>query len=194
VPQTLLLASASPRRRYLLRLLGVRFRALRSGVPEHRRSGESPRHLAQRLAACKAAAVRRRHPRRWVLGADTVVSVAGQVLGIPSNRVEARRMLRALSGRRHVVWTAVALLGAGARSPRRIIAATRVRVAPLSEAEIETYLDSGEWRGKAGAYGIQGRFAAYVRRLEGSYTTVVGLPLEQVRRLLRREGLLPPRA
>jgi len=103
-------------------------------------------------------------------------------------------MLLLLSGRRHVVWTGVALQGPRRRSARRaaeatcIAVATRVRVAPLSVTELEAYLDSGEWKGKAGAYGIQGRFAAYVRRLEGNYTNVVGLPLEQVRRLLRGSG------
>lgn len=181
----LILASASPRRRFLLRLLGARFRVRVSGVPERRRRRESPRALALRLALAKAAAVARIHPGACVLGADTVVCVGSRVLGTPGDRREAALMLGLLSGRRHRVWTAVALLEPG-RRPRRLAVCTRVSVAPLSAADRRAYLGSGEWKGKAGGYGIQGRFAAWVRRIDGSYTNVVGLPLEPVRRLLRR--------
>lgn len=183
----LILASASPRRRFLLRLLDLPFRVRVSGMPETRRPGETPRALALRLARSKARAVARRLPGACVLGADTVVSLGRRVLGAPRGRSEAEAMLRLLSGRRHQVWTGVAL--AGPRGRLRLLAAsTRVSVARLSEADLRAYLDCGEWRGKAGAYGIQGRFAAWVRRLEGSYTNVVGLPLDPVRRLLRDAG------
>jgi septum formation protein len=180
----LILASASPRRRFLLRLLDTPFLIRVSGIPERRLPRESPRALALRLALCKAEAVARVHPRARVLGSDTVVCVGSRVLGTPRNRREAAVMLGLLSGRRHRVWTGVALLEPG-RRPRRFAACTRVSVAPLSAADRRAYLESGEWRGKAGAYGIQGRFAAWVRRIDGSYTNVVGLPLEPVRRLLR---------
>jgi len=102
-------------------------------------------------------------------------------------------MLRILAGSKHTVWTGVALAGPRIRT-RTVVACTRVQVARLKRAELAAYLDSGEWRGKAGGYGIQGRFAAYVVRLEGTYTNVVGLPLEPVRRLLRAAGFaVPPR-
>jgi septum formation protein len=188
----LVLASASPRRRYLLRLLGVRFEVVPSGIPEAALAGEMPRPLALRLARAKALAVSKRRKRRWVLGADTVVWAGGRPLGTPRGRREAAAMLRALSGRVHQVWTGVALVVPGRRRVRLASACTRVSVAPLARADIETYLRSGEWRDKAGAYGIQGRFAAYVRRIEGSYTNVVGLPLEPLRRMLRAAGLLEP--
>ncbi|MEE9219796.1 MAG: nucleoside triphosphate pyrophosphatase [Acidobacteriota bacterium] len=189
--QRLVLASRSPRRRFLLRLLDVPFTVRPSGIPEHRHPGETPRQRAMRLARRKAEVVARRHPSAWVLGCDTIVSHGTRQLGIPRDRSEAEAMLRLLSGRVHQVWTGVALAGPLPRT-RVLAECTRVRIAPLTEAELQAYLDSGEWKGKAGAYAIQGRFAAYVRHLEGSYTNVVGLPLEPVRRLLRAAGIRNP--
>ena len=184
----LLLASASPRRRFLLRLLGVRFAVRSSGAAERPRSGEPPRILVRRLALAKARAVAARHPRAWVLGADTVVCMGRRILGRPSDRREADGMLRLLSGRTHRVWTGMAIVAPGRGPARQADACTRVSVAALSRAERLAYLDAGEWRGKAGAYAVQGRFAAYVRGLDGEYTNVVGLPLERLRRLLRAAG------
>lgn len=149
--------------------------------------------MVLRLARAKALAVAGRRKRRWVLAADTVVWARGRPLGIPGGRAEAAGMLRSLSGRVHQVWTGVALVPPGGRRVRLTSACTRVRVARLGRSDIEAYLRGGEWKDKAGAYGIQGRFAAYVRGLEGSYTNVVGLPLEPLRRLLRADGLLEPR-
>ena len=171
----------------------MRFRVRVSGSPEVRHPREPPAALARRLARHKALRVARLQPRAAVLGADTVVCLGSRVLGTPHHRAEALRMLRLLSGREHRVWTAVALILPGAGLRQQAVC-TRVRVARMSEAERTAYLNSGEWQGKAGAYGIQGRFAAYVRSLTGSYTNVVGLPLEPLRRMLRRAGLLeaPP--
>lgn len=188
-PPRLILASASPRRRFLLRLLDIPFRIRVSGIPERRRAGETPRRLALRLARSKALEIFKRDPRTPVLGADTVVCLGRRVFGTPRDRAQAEAMLRALAGRRHQVWTSVALVAPGS-SPRSFAACTRVSVAPIAGTELRAYLDSGEWKGKAGAYGVQGRFAAYVRRIEGSYTNVVGLPLEPLRRMLRSAGLL----
>ena len=122
-----------------------------------------------------------------MLGSDTIVSRGNKQLAIPRDRREAEEMLRLLAGSRHTVWTGVALVGPRCRA-RTVVACTRVQVARLSRAELIAYLDSGEWRGKAGGYGIQGRFAAYIVHLDGTYTNVVGLPLEPVRRLLRAAG------
>lgn len=190
-PTRLILASRSPRRRYLLRLLDVPFTVEPSGVSEDPLPRETPRQRASRLAVAKASAVARRRPSAWVLGCDTIVCRRTKQLGIPRSRREAESMLRLLSGSGHAVWTAVALVGPR-RETRVIAARTRVQVARLREPELRAYLDSGEWRGKAGGYGIQGRFAAYVRHIDGTYTNVVGLPLEPVRRLLRSAGLAVP--
>ncbi len=186
----LLLASASPRRRFLLRLLGVRFAVRPSGAAERPRPGELPCVVVRRLALAKARAVAARYPRAWVLGADTVVCVGRRILGRPRDRREADAMLRQISGRVHRVWTGMALVGPGRGPALRADACTRVSVAALSRVERLAYLDSGEWRGKAGAYAVQGRFAAYVRGLDGEYTNVVGLPACEVVLDLCQSGLL----
>jgi len=187
----LILASASPRRAEILRNAGISFRILRTSVDESPRRGESPARLAGRLAREKAiAAARRLRSSAIILGADTVVVLGRQILGKPSSRSDARRMLRLLSGRSHRVLTAVALLrlAPGARRPRILSAveSTRVTFATLSARQITAYVSTGEPMGKAGAYAIQGRAGKFVTRIEGCYFNVVGLPLARVCRLLRR--------
>ncbi|MEE9231673.1 MAG: nucleoside triphosphate pyrophosphatase [Acidobacteriota bacterium] len=190
-PPRLILASRSPRRRFLLRLLDVPFSVIPPGVPEDPLPRETPRQRSRRLALSKASAVARRRPRAYVLGSDTIVCQGNKQLGIPKNRPEAEAMLRLLAGSRHTVWTGVALARPHYRT-RTVVVCTRVHVARLSRAELTAFLDSGEWRGKAGGYGIQGRFAAYIVHLEGTYTNVMGLPLDPVRRLLRAAGFAVP--
>lgn len=185
------LASRSPRRRQLLRQIGVSFELLATSIDETWRSGESPRAHVERLARAKANAgaalvAERRLAARPVLGADTSVVVDGEILGKPREREEAMRMLRALSGRRHLVLTAVALhSGADVQTA---LSESTVSFATLSQEEIAEYCETGEPFDKAGAYAIQGRAGAFVTRLEGSYSGVVGLPLHEVRMLLRRAG------
>jgi septum formation protein len=186
------LASGSPRRRELLARTGLRFRIVRVDVAEICRPGEAPGACARRLAVDKARAAaarirqRGRDPRP-IIAADTLVAVRGRVLGKPCSRADGLRMLRMLSGRTHEVWTALAVYHNGRM--RTAMSRSRVRFVKLSEGEMRRYWDTGEPADKAGAYAVQGLGAAFVRRLEGSYHGVVGLPLSELRRLLRSFGV-----
>ncbi len=185
----LVLASASPRRRALLAAAGVSFSVIPADVDETPRPGERPRAYALRVATDKARAVAARAPGRPCLGADTVVALGARVLGKPPHRDAAIATLRALSGVEHRVTTAVVLL-CGHDAPRRIAVTTRVRFRPLSDAEIDAYVDTGEPFDKAGGYGIQGGGGALVDRVVGSWTNVVGLPLRETLALL--DACVPP--
>lgn len=185
----LVLASTSPRRRELLGALGIPFAIDTPDVDETRGPGEAPRPYARRLALAKAAAVAARHERSVVIGADTIVVLDGDVLGKPGSRREARGMLARLSGRTHVVHTAVAVVAPG-RAALRLLATSRVRFAPLAPATIARYVESGEPMDKAGAYALQGRGAAFVAAVSGSVTNVIGLPLAELVAALEGAGLL----
>ena len=181
---TLVLASASPRRRELLSLLGIPFRVVAPvGVDETPLDGEQPQDLARRLAADKARSVE----GEVVLAADTVVELDGEVLGKPLDADDARKMLRRLSGRTHLVHTGVAVR-AGEQVEIEVVS-TSVRFVPVSEEAIGWYLGTAEPFGKAGAYAIQGAGGALVDDVHGSVTNVVGLPLPTVVRLLERRGI-----
>jgi septum formation protein len=187
----LILASASPRRAELLKAAGFTFAQLAVEVDETQHSGESPAAYVCRLAEEKARAAFDRAKEMsvveapiMVLGADTTVVLDDEVLGKPADPADARAMLRRLSGRSHHVLTGVALLNA---TDCHVDAArTIVEFAPLSEQEITWYVQSGEPMDKAGAYAIQGLAARFVRRIDGSYTNVVGLPISLVYGWLRR--------
>lgn len=178
----LLLASASPRRRELLRAAGVAFTVTPADIDESMLPGETPRAYVRRVATAKASAVAAREPGRRVLAADTTVALDGRVLGKPADAAEATAMLSALAGRTHEVHTAVVVLD-GRRVRRRVVT-TRVRFRALTAAEIDTYIATGEPFDKAGGYGIQGAGGALVDDVRGSYTNVVGLPLAQALALL----------
>jgi septum formation protein len=174
----LILASASARRAELLRAAGVAFEIAPAEIDERPHAGETPASYVERLAREKATAVASRHPDAAILGADTTVVIDGLVLGKPADDDEARAILSRLSGRTHDVLTGVALIRNG-----RLISAvetTRVRFMALSNADIDWYVASGEPRGKAGAYAIQGLASRFVDRIEGSYSNVVGLPVALV--------------
>lgn len=199
---TLLLASASPRRRELLAAVGIPFRVVPSGAEEIT-GGMEPRRLAEENALRKARAARIPDDApagAFVLGADTLVVVAGRILGKPSGPVEARSMLEALSGKEHEVVTGVALTRVSAREgPERAAggpsgigsAVTVVRMRSIPPAEADAYLASEEWRDKAGGYAVQGLAALLVEEIRGEYSNVVGLPLTLVGRLLREAGFDP---
>jgi septum formation protein len=178
----LILASQSPRRAELLRAAGIAFEASPADVDESVRDGENPEQYVRRLAVEKAEAGARRHPGRVVLGADTTVVFDGEIMAKPEDEADATRMLRALSGRTHQVITGVAL--AGPAGTRQAAAFTDVSMREMTDEEIARYIATGEPMDKAGAYGIQGRAAAFVTRVDGSYTNVVGLPVALVCRLL----------
>jgi len=181
------LASASPRRVELLAQIGVTpDRIDPADIDETPLKAETPRLLAQRLARTKAGVVAQRNPDAVVLAADTVVAQGRRLLEKAADEAEAARFLELLSGRSHRVYTGVALAHGGAVRCR--VVETRVSFKVLSPAEIAAYVASGEWRGKAGAYGIQGRAGAFVQRIVGSHPAVMGLPLFETANLLTGVG------
>jgi septum formation protein len=191
----LVLASASPRRAELLRAAGIPFDVVVSDVDETQSVGETPDAYVERLAIAKAVAVADRGEARPVLGADTTVVVDGAVLGKPIDTTDARRMLLLLAGRTHIVLTGVALVAprSGVAESRRRLArvcATQVTFAPLTEAELNWYVASGEPMDKAGAYAIQGLASRFVTRVDGSYSNVVGLPVSHVWAMCGELGIL----
>ena len=189
----LILASASPRRLALLRQIGFAPDAVRPAhIDEAPAPRETPRAYALRLAREKALAVDR-DADEIILAADTAVACGRRILPKAETEAGARRCLDLLSGRGHRVYTAVAVLAPGAEAPRLRLSEARVKMKRLSAQEIDAYVASGEWRGKAGGYAIQGAAGAFVLRLVGSYTAVVGLPLYEAYGLLTAAGLTPPR-
>lgn len=182
---SIILASASPRRSELLRQVGVRFRVVVTDVDESVRPGEEPGEYVLRVARDKALAAQRRERAALpVLAADTAVVLDGCILGKPVSRAEAADMLSRLAGRTHEVYSGVALArGAGAVDER--INVSRVTFAPLDSAWIEAYIATGDPLDKAGAYGVQGRAAEKIARIEGSFSGVMGLPLFETCDLLR---------
>ncbi len=184
----LLLASASPRRLALLAQIGVTpDQVFAPDIDETPRQAEAPRLLAQRLARAKAAASARAD---WlVLAADTVVACGSRLLPKTETEAQARACLTMLSGRRHHVLTAITLATPDGRVLERVCDSV-VGFARLTNAQIDAYIASGEWRGKAGGYAIQGLAASHVRFLSGSYSNVVGLPLFETAQLLRGAGYL----
>ncbi len=181
------LASASPRRRDLLKEAGIGFDVDAPHIDETPRSGEAAADYVERMAREKAAAVAPRHPGRLVLGADTVVVIDDDVLGKPADAVDATRMLRRLSGHTHQVLTAVAVVSALATLAT--VERTLVTMREIGDDEIAAYVASGEPLDKAGAYAIQGGAGPFVDRIEGSLDTVIGLPVERSIELLRLAGL-----
>ena len=209
----IVLASASPRRQELLRTAGIPFSVQPAEIDETPHQGESPRNCAERLARQKALYVSKSRPGEWVLGADTIVVIDEAILGKPRDENDAARMLRLLSGRTHRVITGVCLGGdklasgqwSAARDAKPLkpedrerrtwvedarSETTLVTMADLSDAEIRSYIATGEPMDKAGAYAIQGMASRWIPRLEGDYSNVVGLPVALVYRMLMERSLI----
>jgi len=182
----LVLASASPRRAALLEEAGLAFERAPAEVDESAAPGEAPRATCLRLARAKAGVGAAGRSRGTVLGGDTLVELDGAALGKPADEAEAAAMLTALAGRRHRVWSAVALVHAGSGLSAADVEGADVEFAPLTDGWLEGYLRSGEWEGKAGAYAIQGRAESFARLVAGELDTVVGLPRTLLRTLLAR--------
>jgi septum formation protein len=186
----LYLASTSPRRRELLKQLGIEFHVLKpdTNEAEHTSGSRSPRAAAIACARAKARSAAHKARSGWVVGVDTIVVLDGEIMGKPGNRAEARRMLSRLSGRTHEVTSGVAVL----RRPQdRLLASaetTRVSFRTLTAGEVERYIATREPYDKAGAYGIQERAGVFVRRVDGCYLNVIGLPVPLLLRLLHRSG------
>jgi septum formation protein len=200
IDKRIYLASRSPRRRELLKQIGINFEvlimrsypAVRADIDETPRPGELPADYVGRIATNKAKtgwlrALERRLPRLPVLGADTTVAVDGEILGKPSNADDAAKMLRKLSGREHEVFSAVAV--ALNDNIEMKLSRSRVRFSDLSDSLIQDYIDTGEPMDKAGAYGVQGKAAAFIAEIDGSYSGIMGLPLYETAQLLKQAGL-----
>lgn len=184
----LVLASASPRRRQLLEMLGLSFRVQPAHVDESARAGESSTETAERLARAKAGAVARQAPDAYVIGSDTLVVVDDDVLGKPSDRDEAIAMLLRLQGRADRVETSIAVVAPDGRIESSVVP-VEVRFRPFERAMAEAYVDTGEPMDKAGAYGIQGLGAALVEGIEGDFFAVMGLPVTRLLDHFERLGL-----
>lgn len=182
----LILASTSPARRALMDGLGLPYRAESPGVDEQVSPALSAQQAVVALAERKASAVHARHPGAWVLGADQLGWFEGERLGKPVDRAAAARQLTRLSGHAHELWTGVCLLGPGHRELAVDVA--RLTLYPLSPAELERYLDTGEWEGCAGSYRVEGRGQALMSALEGDRTSIQGLPMLHVVAMLRQAG------
>ena len=184
----LVLASASPRRLALLAQIGIQpDDVVPTDVDERPLKREQAQPMARRLAREKAEAARVTDENTYVLAADTIVAVGRRILGKAEDEAAARKMLALLSGRRHRVTTGIALITPAAKLVTRAVT-TSVTFKRLSDAEIDAYVASGEWRDKAGAYAIQGRAGAFVKSINGSYSNVVGLPLMETKGLLEAHG------
>ena len=182
----LILASSSPRRQELLTQMGLPYQVFSPEVDEHQTG--SPAEVVRALARRKALAAAHAHPNAAVLAADTLVHVAGELLGKPADADDAARMLQMLSGRWHEVVTGVCLAVDGVTDTQH--ATTRVLFTEMTEDEIRFYCDSGEPMGKAGAYAIQGLGGMFISEIHGSYTNVVGLPTALVRQMLKMANIL----
>jgi septum formation protein len=187
--KSLILASSSPRRQELLREIGIPFQVHAANINEDQIAGEAPIDYALRLAREKAQAVAAQYPQSYVLGADTIVVIDGDVLGKPKDHADAARMLRLLSGRAHEVTTAVSLIAQGTLAETRA-STTKVYFREIAEAEIQQYVAGGEPMDKAGAYAIQGGASRWTDRIEGEFSNVVGLPLSLVTEMLKTTGLM----
>ena len=186
-PFRVILASQSPRRRELLALIGITHEVRPADIDETYFPGEKPAAHAERLARGKCAVIAEREPDALVIGSDTIVVVDGDVLGKPADEADAARMLRRLSGRSHVVVTAVAVSWRG--QTRSAVEEVNVTFHSLSDGDITAYIATREPMDKAGAYGVQGYGATIVERVDGDYFAVMGLPLQLLVRVLRELGI-----
>ncbi len=186
-----ILASASPRRLELLKQVGFEpAKIVAADIDETPRKSELPEPYAKRMAQEKAHAACAQNPGAVILAADTVVACGRRILPKAENEKQARECLKILSGRRHRVYTAVTVIDEAGKARSRV-SLTQVSFARLSPAEVEAYIAAGEWQGKAGGYAIQGRAAAFIPWISGSYSNVMGLPLADACHLLAKAGITP---
>jgi septum formation protein len=185
-----ILASASPRRREILRGLGLRFRVEPSNLKEpERKAAESPEDYVVRLATLKAREVGGRHKSGTIIAADTIVVIDNLILGKPTAKKAARSMLLRLSGRCHSVLTAIALFNCVSGRTRTEYSSSRVYFRPLEKGDVDWYLSTGEFADKAGAYAVQGYASLFIERIDGCYFNVVGFPVATFERTCRKLGI-----
>lgn len=188
----LILASKSPRRRYLLKQAGLSFEVIPSQLDESTIAMSSPETYVKTLAEKKAADISRQYPMSWVIGADTIVHIDGEILGKPVSKKDARQMIARLSGQTHQVYTGFAVRCEARHAFFADTVKTDVQFKNLTKNEIEWYIQTDEPFDKAGAYAIQGLGTFLVKQIQGSYTNVVGLPVCEVIEILIREGIIGP--
>ena len=184
------LASSSPRRKALLEEAGLTFSICPADIDEDIRKCESPREHTIRLAEEKAQVVAKKTNDSWIIGADTIVFIDNQILGKPSDINEARKMLNLLSGRYHTVVTAFCILNVSTGKTVKKAVESKVKIKKLADKEIEDYLKTGEPLDKAGAYAVQGVGNFMIEEIGGSYTNVVGLPMEELKDALKKVGIV----
>ncbi len=187
--KTIILASASPRRKELLRQIGLKFRVEPGDYEEERKPDMPPRELAEFLSAEKAKIAAKRHRKALIIAADTLISFKDMIMGKANSRAEARKMLKTLSGETHSVITGFTIVDTETGKSLTRSVETKVYFKKLSREEIEAYINTGEPLGKAGAYAIQGLGALLVERIEGDYSNVVGLPLFALAESLKEFGI-----
>ena len=188
----ILLASTSPRRQELLKLLGLQFRIVPPTCKETLSPNLSPSEQTRQLAQDKAQSVANQHPQDLVIGSDTVIEIEGRLLGKPENMQEAEIMLRYLRGRCHQVHTGVALIQQATNISIDFVETAQVWIHPFDEHTLKSYLATEESLGKAGAYSIQGEGAQLIEKIEGDYPTIVGLPLWRTAKVLEQQGVIFP--
>lgn len=187
---SLILASASPRRRQLLRSIGLDFRIIPAHVDENYLAGESPAQHVRRLSTIKAMAVAQKYQKAWVLGADTIVVIDETILGKPKNKAQAKNMLKTLSGREHKVFTGVTIAHRTLNIYEKKVVQSTVRFKTISTEEMNWYTACDEPYDKAGGYAVQGKGAIFIKSIRGSYSNVIGLPLCEVVELLKKYDVM----
>lgn len=188
--EKIILASSSPRRRGYLRQFGIDFEVVKAEIDETPNSGEAPLDYVERMAKMKNDEVHSTHPNRCILSADTIVFLGNTILGKPGSKEEAVNTLMQLSGKEHMVATAFCLTWSENRIEHLQKVVTRVEFGDIAESTVRAYVETGEPMDKAGAYGIQGRGGSLVKRLEGSFSNVVGLPVHEVLAALTKYGIV----
>lgn len=190
--ENIILASSSPRRQEILKSLGIPFQVIMPNIDESSFYSRNPSELPEILAKAKVQAVVRSRPPKqvvpWVLGADTLVVMGNKVFGKPNDHQEAFEFLSALQGRSHQVITALALYNGRNHVTSVRTAATKVTFAPMTEEEIDWYIDTGDWHGAAGGYRIQGMASCFISKIEGTNSCVVGLPIFELYDMLKEQG------
>lgn len=188
--QQIILASASPRRKQLLCSVGLIFKTVPAHVDENYLNGESPTQHVRRLAQSKAKIISEKNPDAWVLGADTIVTIDGHILGKPENKAQAKKMLQKLSGRTHKVYTAFTIARAASSVNKTRVIQSAVSFKNISPDEIKWYVSSKEPYDKAGGYAAQEKGASFIKSVRGSYTNVIGLPLCEVLEEFKTLGVI----
>ena len=187
----LILASGSPQRKELLAKLGIPFEVVTTGVSEDVEPGTAPKDMVEMLAKRKAGAVADTQTSGLIIGSDTTIAFEGKILGKPTAQEDAKNILRALRGKRHQVFSGIAVIDAGSKRVETTAVITDIKMCDYSDEEIDDYVATGEPMDKAGAYAIQGKGRQLVEQIEGSFDNVAGLPLNELAGLLRKFGLEP---